>query len=162
MSNISSARKKEFEKLDAVIEAWKDVQGGLLPIMQQAQEICGCVDEEVQRHISEKTGKPLSVIYGVSTFYSQFTLQPKGKYKVAMCLGTACYVRGAAKIIEALEKEMDVHVGGTTNDGLFTLDATRCIGCCGLAPAMMINDEVYGRLTPAEIPAIVEKYRARA
>ncbi|MEL7602352.1 MAG: NAD(P)H-dependent oxidoreductase subunit E [Bacillota bacterium] len=161
MSNISSARKKEFEKLDAVIEAWKDVQGGLLPIMQQAQEICGCVDEEVQRHISEKTGKPLSVIYGVSTFYSQFTLQPKGKYKVAMCLGTACYVRGAAKIIEALEKEMDVHVGGTTNDGLFTLDATRCIGCCGLAPAMMINDEVFGRLTPADIPGIIGKFRQR-
>lgn len=161
MSNISSARKKEFEKLDAVIEAWKDVQGGLLPIMQQAQEICGCVDEEVQRHISEMTGKPLSVIYGVSTFYSQFTLQPKGKYKVAMCLGTACYVRGAAKIIEALEKEMDVHVGGTTNDGLFTLDATRCIGCCGLAPAMMINDEVFGRLTPADIPGIIGKFRQR-
>ncbi len=161
MSNISSARKKEFEKLDAVIENWKDVQGGLLPIMQQAQEICGCVDEEVQRHISEKTGEPLSVIYGVSTFYSQFTLQPKGKYKVAMCLGTACYVRGAAKIIEALEKEMDVHVGGTTNDGLFTLDATRCIGCCGLAPAMMINDEVFGRLTPADIPGIIGKFRQR-
>ncbi len=161
MSNISSARKLEFEKLDVVIQDWKDVQGGLLPIMQQAQEICGCVDEEVQRHISEKTGKPLSVIYGVSTFYSQFTLQPKGKYKVAMCLGTACYVRGAAKIIEALEKELDVHVGGTTKDGIFTLDATRCIGCCGLAPAMMINDEVFGRLTPAEIPGIIQKFRQR-
>lgn len=161
MSNISSARKKEFEKLDAAIEDWKDVQGGLLPIMQQAQEICGCVAEEVQQHISEKTGKPISVIYGISTFYSQFTLQPKGKYKVAMCLGTACYVRGAAKIIEALEKEMDVHVGDTTNDGLFTLDATRCIGCCGLAPAMMINDEVFGRLTPADIPGIIEKFRQR-
>ena len=161
MSNISSARMKEFEKLDAAIEDWKDVQGGLLPIMQQAQEICGCVDEEVQRHISGKTGKPLSVIYGISTFYSQFTLQPKGKYKVAMCLGTACYVRGAAKIIEALEKEIDVHVGSTTNDGLFTLDATRCIGCCGLAPAMMINDEVFGRLTPADIPGIIEKFRQR-
>lgn len=161
MSNISSARKKEFEKLDAVIKDWKDVQGGLLPIMQQAQEICGCVDEEVQRHISDKTGKPISVIYGVSTFYSQFTLQPKGKYKVAMCLGTACYVRGAAKIIEALEKEMDVHVGDTTKDGLFTLDATRCIGCCGLAPAMMINDEVFGRLTPQDIPGIIQKFRQR-
>jgi NADH:ubiquinone oxidoreductase subunit E len=78
-----------------------------------------------------------------------------------MCLGTACYVRGAAKIIEALEKEMDVHVGGTTNDGLFTLDATRCIGCCGLAPAMMINDEVFGRLTPADIPGIIGKFRQR-
>ncbi len=161
MSNVSGARKKEFEKLDAVIEVWKEEQGGLLPIMQQAQEICGCVDEEVQRYISEKTGNPLSTIYGVSTFYSQFTLQPKGKYTIGMCLGTACYVRGSAKVMEALEKELKVSVGSTTQDSLFTLEATRCIGCCGLAPAMMINDEVYGRLTPADIPGIIEKYRQR-
>jgi NADH:ubiquinone oxidoreductase subunit E len=117
------------------------------------------VDEEVQRHISEKTGQPISVVYGISTFYSQLTLHPKGKYKVAMCLGTACYVRGAAKVIEALEKELGVSVGSTTQDSLFTLDATRCIGCCGLAPAMMINDEVIGRLTPADIPGINKKFR---
>jgi len=157
-----STRQNEFERLDAVIEKWKDEEGGLLPIMQQAQEICGCLDEEVQRYLSEKTGQPMSAIYGISTFYSQFTLRPKGTYKIGMCLGTACYVRGSAKVIEALEKELKVPVGSTTEDGLFTLDATRCIGCCGLAPAMMINDEVYGRLTPADIPGIIAKYRAAA
>lgn len=157
-----STRQKEFEKMDAVIEKWKDEQGGLLPIMQQAQEICGCLDEEVQRYLSDKTGEPLSTIYGISTFYSQFTLAPKGQYKIGMCLGTACYVRGSAKVMEALEKELKVPVGATTEDGMFTLDATRCIGCCGLAPAMMINDEVYGRLTPADIPGIISKYRAKA
>ena len=157
-----STRQKQFEELDAVIEKWKDEQGGLLPIMQRAQEICGCLDEEVQRYLSVKTGAPMSTIYGISTFYSQFTLQPKGVYKIGMCLGTACYVRGSAKVMEALEKELKVAVGSTTEDGLFTLDATRCIGCCGLAPAMMINDEVYGRLTPADIPGIIAKYRAKA
>ena len=154
-------RQKELERLDAVITKWKDEQGGLLPIMQQAQDICGCLDEEVQRFISEKAGVPMSTIYGVATFYSQFTLQPKGVYKIGMCLGSACYVRGAAKVMEALEKELKVAVGATTADGLFTLEAMRCIGCCGLAPAMMVNDEVYGRLAPADIPGIIEKYRKK-
>lgn len=159
MSNVSGARAKEFEKLDAVIAEWKDEQGGLLPIMQQAQEICGCVDEEVQKYISIKTGFPMTAIYGISTFYSQFTLEPKGKYTLGMCMGTACYVRGAADVFDALGKALGIEAGRTTEDGLFTLEAVRCIGCCGLAPAMMVNDEVYGRLTPDDIPGIVEKYR---
>ncbi|HWQ58776.1 MAG TPA: NAD(P)H-dependent oxidoreductase subunit E [Clostridia bacterium] len=161
MAIANGIRKEQLEQLDAVIVEWKDVPGGLLPIMQHAQEICGCVNEEVQHHISEKTGTPVSVIYGVSTFYSQFTMQPRGKYSVALCLGTACYVRGSQLVLEELEKQIGVVVGKTTEDGMFTLEATRCIGCCGLAPAMMINEEVYGRLTPAQIPAIVEKYRQR-
>jgi NADH:ubiquinone oxidoreductase subunit E len=157
----SSIRKEQLEQLDAVIAEWKEVPGGLLPIMQHAQEICGCVNEEVQHHISRMTGTPVSVIYGVATFYSQFTLEPRGKYSIGLCLGTACYVRGSQLVLDELEKQIGVGVGKTTADGLFTLEATRCIGCCGLAPAMMINDEVYGRLTPDQIPAIVEKYRAR-
>jgi len=157
----SSIRKEQLEQLDAVIAEWKEVPGGLLPIMQHAQEICGCVNEEVQHHISRMTGTPVSVIYGVATFYSQFTLQPRGKYSIGLCLGTACYVRGSQLVLDELEKQIGVGVGKTTADGLFTLEATRCIGCCGLAPAMMINDEVYGRLTPDQIPAIVEKYRAK-
>ncbi len=161
MAIANSIRKEQLEQLDAVIAEWKEVPGGLLPIMQHAQEICGCVNEEVQHHISGKTGTPVSVIYGVSTFYSQFTMQPRGKYAIGLCLGTACYVRGSQLVLDELEKQLGVAVGKTTEDGLFTLEATRCIGCCGLAPAMMINDEVYGRLTPKEIPAIVEKYRAR-
>ncbi|MDD3920905.1 MAG: NAD(P)H-dependent oxidoreductase subunit E [Eubacteriales bacterium] len=159
MSNANSARKEQFEQLDTVIAEWKDQQGGLLPIMQHAQEILGCVDEEVQNYISEKTGIPVATIFGVSTFYSLFTLKPKGKYKIGLCLGTACYVRGSKKVIEALSNQLGVEVGDSTDDGLFTLDATRCIGCCGLAPAMMINDEVYGRLVPSDVPGIIKKYR---
>lgn len=159
--STTEARQREYDRLEAEIAKWKDEQGGLLPIMQQAQEICGCLDEGVQRFISEKAGVPMSTIYGIATFYSQFTLQPKGIYKIGMCLGTACYVRGAAKVMEALEKELKITVGETSADGLFTLEATRCIGCCGLAPAMMVNDEVYGRLTPADIPGIIEKFRKK-
>ncbi len=159
MSNVSGTREEQLRKLDDVIAQWKDQQGGLLPIMQNAQEICGCVDEEVQRYISENTGIPATTIYGVSTFYSQFTMEPKGKYTVGMCLGTACYVRGAQDVFDVLIKELGVDSGKTTEDGLFTLEATRCIGCCGLAPAMMVNDEVYGRLVPEDIPGIVEKLR---
>ena len=157
----NSIPKEQFEQLDAVIAQWKDEPGGLLPIMQHAQEICGCVSEEVQHYISKATGVPFSTIYGVSTFYSLFTLQPKGKYKIGLCLGTACYVRGSQLVLDELEKQLKVEVGHSTEDGMFTLDSTRCIGCCGLAPAMMINDEVYGRLTAKDIPGIVEKYRAR-
>ncbi|HOF99530.1 MAG: NADP-reducing hydrogenase subunit HndA [Firmicutes bacterium ADurb.Bin248] len=159
MAIANSIRKEQFDRLDGVIAEWKDVPGGLLPIMQHAQEICGCVNEQVQHYVSEKTGTPVSVIYGVATFYSQFTLQPRGKHTIGLCLGTACYVRGSQLVLEELEKQLGIAVGTTTPDGLFTLEATRCIGCCGLAPAMMINEEVYGRLTPEQIPAIVEKYR---
>lgn len=157
----NSSRKEQYEQLDGVIAQWKDEPDGLLPIMQHAQTILGCVDEEVQHYISEKTGVPVSTIYGVATFYSMFTLQPKGKNKIALCLGTACYVRGSQLVLDKLEKELKIEVGHTTDDGMFTLDSCRCIGCCGLAPAMMINDEVYGRVTPKDIPGIVEKYRER-
>ena len=158
--STTDVRQREFERLEAVIVKWKDEQGGLLPIMQQAQELCGCLDEEVQRFISEKAGVPMSTIYGIATFYSLFTLEPNGKYTIGLCLGTACYVRGSQAVIDELQKQLNVEVGHTTPDGMFTLTATRCIGCCGLAPAMMINDEVYGRLKPAEVAGILEKYRS--
>lgn len=154
-------RKEQFEQLDGVIAQWKGVEGGLLPIMQHAQEILGCVDEEVQHYISAATCIPVSTIYGVATFYSQFTLKPRGKYTMGICLGTACYVRGSQQVLDELEKRLGIGVGETTADGMFTLNATRCIGCCGLAPAMMVNDEVYGRLVPGDVPGIIEKYRAR-
>lgn len=156
---MSNARKEQFEQLNGVIEKWKDQPGGLLPIMQNAQEICGCVDEEVQQYIADKTGHPLAEIFGISTFYSQFTLKPRGKYTVSICLGTACYVRGSQLVLDELEKQLGIACGDSTDDGLFTLEATRCIGCCGLAPAMMINGDVYGRLTPAEVKGILDKYR---
>ncbi len=151
--------KEKFEQLNQVIEELKDQPGALMPILQHAQNIFGCVSMDVQKVIADALGVTLSEVYGVATFYSQFKLKPSGKYIVSVCLGTACYVKGSQKVLEKLSEELKIPVGDTTDDGLFTLSATRCLGACGLAPVMTINDEVYGRLTPDQIPAIIAKYR---
>jgi len=151
--------KEKFEQLNQVIEELKDQPGALMPILQHAQSIFGCVSLDVQKHIADSLGITLSEVYGVATFYSQFKLKPSGKYIVSVCLGTACYVKGSQKVLEKLSEELKIPVGDTTDDGLFTLSATRCLGACGLAPVMTVNDEVYGRLTPDQIPAIIAKYR---
>lgn len=151
--------KEQEQQLQDVIAKWKGKDGALMPVLQEAQEIYGYLPEEVQIMIAEGMGVSVSEVYGVITFYAQFNLQPKGKYKIGVCMGTACYVKNAADVFEKLKQELGVENGGCTADGLFSLDATRCLGCCGLAPVMMINDDVYGRLTPAEIPGILAKYR---
>jgi len=151
--------KDKFEKLDKFISEQKDKKGPLMPILQKAQEIFGYLPIELQNHIAEALEIPLTDIYGVATFYSQFSLTPKGEYQVGVCMGTACYVRGAQKILDEFAKILDVKVGETTVDGKFTLEATRCLGACGLAPVIMINDEVYGRLIPDDVPGIIGKYK---
>ncbi len=151
--------KAKFETLQKAIDEHKDQKGALMPVLQKAQEIFGCVPMDVQEYIADALNTTLSEVYGVATFYSQFSLQPKGKYVVGVCMGTACYVRGSQKVLDRIEKELEIKVGETTENGVFTLQATRCLGACGLAPVMMINDEVYGRLTDAEVPAILEKYK---
>ncbi|MBO5501002.1 MAG: NADH-quinone oxidoreductase subunit NuoE [Clostridia bacterium] len=155
-----SDRNEKFEKLAQVIQDHKEQKGALMPVLQEAQNIFGCVSEDVQKVIAEGLGVTLSEVYGVATFYSQFSLQPKGKYVCGVCLGTACYVKGSQAVLDKLCEELEIQPGDTTKDGKFTVQATRCLGACGLAPVMMINDDVFGRLTPAEIPAILEKYKA--
>lgn len=155
-----SGTAEQKAKLDAVMAEWKGKGGALMPVMQEAQEIYGYLPIEVQQMISEGMDIPMSEIYGVATFYSQFNLQPKGKYKIGVCMGTACYVKGAADVFDKLKEVLGVENGGCTPDGLFSLDATRCLGCCGLAPVLMVGDDVYGRLTPDDVQGIVEKYRA--
>jgi len=130
-----------------------------MPVLQAAQEIFGYLPEEVQIMIAEGLDIPLSEIYGVATFYAQFTLNPKGKYQVSLCMGTACYVKGSADVLAAIEKKLGIKTGAITPDGKFSLDACRCIGACGLAPVMMINEDVYGRLTPDQIGGILDKYK---
>ena len=152
--------KEKFEQLAQVIAELKDQPGALMPVMQRAQNIFGCVSLDVQKAIAEGLGVTLSEVYGVSTFYSQFKLKPAGKYTISVCLGTACYVKGSQKVLDRLSEELQTPVGKTSPDGLFTLNATRCLGACGLAPVMMIGDEVYGRLTPDKVPEILDKYRA--
>ena len=146
-------------QLKEVIARLKDTKGALMPIMQQAQEIYGYLPLEVQTMISDETGIPLEKIYGVATFYSQFSRQPKGQYQISVCLGTACYVKGSGGILSKLEEVLGISNGEGTPDGRFSRDSCRCVGACGLAPVMMINDEVYGRLTPDDIPGILAKYK---
>lgn len=153
-----TAMKEKMEKLELFMQEHKNQPGVLIPILHEAQELLGYIPEEVQKRISEVLNIPPAKIYGVATFYSRFTLNPRGQYTINVCLGTACYVKDAKGIIERLEKELNVKSGGTTEDGKFTLEATRCLGCCGLAPVMMINDDVYGKLVPDDIPDILKKY----
>ena len=144
--------------LKRVISELKDTAGALMPILQHAQEIFGYLPIEVQTMISDETGIPLEKIYGVATFYSQFSLQPKGQYRISVCLGTACYVKGSGDIFKKLEELLGITNGECTPDCKFSLDSCRCVGACGLAPVMMINDEVYGRLTVDDVPTILAKY----
>lgn len=151
--------REKYDALDAAIARHKGEPGALMPVLQEAQNIFGYVPQDVQQIIADGLGTTLAEVYGVATFYAQFSLEPKGQYVVGVCLGTACYVKGSQKVLDKLSEELKIPVGKTTPDGVFTLNATRCLGACGLAPVMMINDEVYGRLTPDEVPAILNKYR---
>ena len=147
-------------KLKEAIAAHRNVPGALMPVLQKAQEIYGYLPVEVQIMVAEGLGLSLEEVYAVVTFYAQFSLNPTGKHRVAVCLGTACYVKGAQAILDELEKQLGIKAGGTTPDGQVTLEATRCLGCCWLAPVMTVGDEVYGRLTPADIRGILDKYRS--
>ena len=160
MALTKEQKQQAFAELGRFIEEIKDEKGSMMPIMQQAQKLFGCVSLEVQEFISQKTGASVAELYGIATFYAQFVLEPQGEHVIGVCLGTACYVKGSQAVLDRLAEELKVPVGKTTADGKFTLNATRCLGACGLAPVMMINDEVYGRLTPEDIPDILAKYRA--
>ena len=149
---------EQAKKLDAVIESLKGQRGAVMPALHQAQDIYGYLPLEVQEKIAKGLDVSLEEVYGVSTFYSQFALTPKGRNHISVCLGTACYVKGSGKIYDELQKKLGITGGECTADGKFSLDACRCIGACGLAPVMTINDDVYGRLTGDELDGILAKY----
>lgn len=149
---------ENLDVVKAIVSEHRHVPGCLMQILQETQEKYGYLPLELQRTIAEDLEIPLTEVYGVATFYSQFTLKPKGKYKIGVCLGTACYVRGSQPIIDKVNSILGTVVGETTEDGKFSVDATRCVGACGLAPVMMINEEVFGRLVVNDIPDIVAKY----
>ncbi|MBQ2061998.1 MAG: NADH-quinone oxidoreductase subunit NuoE [Oscillospiraceae bacterium] len=149
---------KQAKELDAWLKKNREMPGVALSALQKAQEIYGYVPREVQQTIADAIGKPLSEIYGISTFYSQFDLEPKGRNRISVCLGTACYIKGSGKIYQLLQEKLGVEDGGCTEDGRFSLDSCRCLGCCGMAPVMMVNDDVYGNLTGEELDAILSKY----
>lgn len=153
------ANEKNFIELKEYIDTVKGVNGALMQVLHTAQDIFGYLPIEVQKFIASELDVPLAEVYGVATFYTQFASEPKGKHKIGVCLGTACYVKSSQLIMDKLSKELNIKVGQTTADNLFTLEATRCLGCCGLAPVMMIDQDVYGKLEPKKIPEILEKYR---
>ena len=154
-------REQEKELVD-FINAQGNDKGVMMPILQKAQEIYGYLPEEVMIFIADMTGVPLSEIYGIASFYAQFTLNPKGKYQISACLGTACYVKGAGDILDKVCEMIGCEAGSITDDGLFSVDATRCIGACGLAPVMTINENVYGRLDIAQAEHIIKEYLDKA
>ncbi|MGI5838141.1 MAG: NAD(P)H-dependent oxidoreductase subunit E [bacterium] len=147
-----------YKALDKVIAEYKGKPGALIPVLHQAQQIFGCLPKEVQIHVAEGLDVPLGDVYGVITFYAFFSMKPKGKYQIGVCMGTACYVKGAVKVLEALEQQLGIRQDDTTEDGKFSLEVLRCIGACGLAPAIKINDEVYGRMTAGKVAEVLAKY----
>lgn len=151
--------KEQEQKLQAVIAECKDDKSLLMHVMQEAQEIYGFLPYEVQVMIAEGMDVPLEKVYGVSTFYAQFSLSPKGKNNISVCLGTACYVKGSQKILDKITELLGIAPGECTEDGLFSLEACRCVGACGLAPVMTVNDTVYGKITEDDVADILAKYK---
>lgn len=149
---------EQEEKLRAVIEANKNDKSRLMAVMQEAQEIYGYLPLEVQEIIAEGMEIPLEKVFGVASFYAQFSLSPKGKFNISVCLGTACYVKGAQHLLDSISENLGIGVDECTPDGKFSVEACRCIGACGLGPVLTVNDEVYGKLTPEDIPEIIAKY----
>jgi len=153
-----SQEDPRLAELKDFIASHKDTKGALIPVMHKVQTLYGFLPEDVLLIVSDELKVPMTEIYGVASFYSFFSLVPKGEHIIRVCLGTACYVKGSQLIIDEISKELDIEVGQTTTDGKFTLEACRCLGACGLAPAMIIGEKVYGRLTPEKVAGILAEY----
>ena len=151
--------KDRFAKVDAILERFAGVKGALIPVLQEAQNAYGFLPKDVIGRIAETLKVPVSQVYGVVTFYAQFHLNPRGRNIIRVCQGTACHVRGAKNVLKALEDELHVAPGQTTADERFTLETVACLGACGLAPVMMVNDDTHGRLTPESVCKILDRYQ---
>ena len=159
MSCDNKLKKECFTELETFISGIQDKNGALISVLHKAQEIFGYLPQEVQTFVAEQLGISVAKVYGVVSFYSFFTMTPKGKHPVSVCLGTACYVRGAGKVLEDLEKHLGIKAGETTADGLFSIDALRCVGACGLAPVVLVGEDVYGRDEAKDVKTIIKKYK---
>ena len=157
-TDLSAQEREQYEAVARVIEQYRQKPGSLIMVLHAAQEIFGYLPMELQQFIADGMDIPVSEDCGVVSFYSFFSTQKRGKHTIRMCQGTACYVRGGKKVVEAIKKELGVEVGGTTADGQFTFEIVRCIGSCGLAPAMMVDDDVYKQVTPTKLRGILAQY----
>lgn len=151
--------EKMTPEISAFIDEWKSKPGNLIMVLHQVQQTYGYIPRNIAIEISERLSVPLAKIYGVVTFYNFFKLEKAGKYKIQVCLGTACYICGGDDLLKTLEKELGIGLNSTTPDGMFSIEAVRCLGCCGLAPVIVVNGNVHGRLTSKDVPAIIEQYR---
>ena len=151
--------KEKLKELEAFIDALPQMNGELIKVLHKAQSIFGYLPEELQTFVAKKMNIPTAKVFGVVSFYSYFTMKPKGKHPISVCMGTACYVRGAEKILEEFKKQLGVGLGDCTEDGLFSLDALRCVGACGLAPVVLVGEKVYGRVKTEDVKKIIDEYR---
>jgi len=151
--------REEWEKIDFVISKYESRQGALIPVLKEVQDICGYLPKNVQHRIANGLHLPSSQVYGVISFYAFFTTVPRGKYIIRVCMGTACYVRGSKEILDTLQRELGVEVGGITRDRKFTLEAVRCVGACGLAPVVVVGQDTYGMVTPGRAVQILGDYK---
>ena len=159
MRLVEEISRAEWEKIDRVIDKFKNRQGVLIPVLKEVQDICGYLPKKVQHRIAQGLQLSASQVYGVVSFYAFFTTIPRGKHVIRVCLGTACYVRGSKQILDNLQRELHVEVGGITQDRKFSLEAVRCLGACGLAPVMVVGNDTYGMITPGKAIEIVSSYR---
>ncbi|MFP4201006.1 MAG: NAD(P)H-dependent oxidoreductase subunit E [Bacillota bacterium] len=148
----------DTSKLDPIIEKYRDVPGNLIPVLHEIQNAVGYLPPEVQSYVSRQLKVPLSTVHGVVTFYSFFSSTPRGEHTIGVCMGTACYVRGAEEILDKLKEDLEVDLGETSSDGKFTLTITRCLGTCSLAPVVMVDDRIYGKLSPGELSRVLANY----
>ena len=154
----SADEQAKYDQIAAVIDQYKGKEGSLIMVLHSAQQIYGYLPLDLQKFIADRMGLPLSEVYGVVRFHSFFSTQERGKHTIRICLGTACYVRGGAKLVEALEDKLQVKVGGVTADKKFTLEVARCIGACGLAPAIMVDNDVHKQMSPATLDDMLSQY----
>lgn len=149
---------KVDEKLEKIAKKYKNVEGGIISALHEVQDTYGYISSTAQKYLSKELNVPMSEIYGIITFYSRFSLVPKGKYNIQVCMGTACYVKGSEKVLNRFKEKLGIKEGETTSDGKFSIESVRCIGACGLAPAIVINEEVYGKMDEKKVDELIEKY----
>lgn len=159
MSECKCGNANKNCELKEILEKYEKDKSNLIQILNQVQEKYGYISQDAQKEISEYLDISMAEVYGVITFYSRFTLKPKGKYNIAVCLGTACFVKGSEKVLDKVKEVLKIDVGQTTDDGLFSIEATRCVGACGLAPVFTVNDEVYGKATPEMVESVIKRIR---
>lgn len=150
--------REEWERIDLVISKYKNRHGALIPVLKEVQDVCGYLPKRVQHRIADGLHLPTSQVFGVVSFYAFFTTVPRGRNIIRVCMGTACYVRGSKEILNALQRELGVHVGGITSDRKFSLEAVRCVGACGLAPVVVVDQDTYGMVTPGRAVQILGNY----